>query len=127
MKYALENTENLEKRGARIVAKISADRLQFDIVKETHEQSIEACRVVPDYLFDACIRGILNGFIQHGEPGNLHEKGYAFCDEKQLTDIESLNCYKKFTEMLQWEYDDEQMKTACAHASKKREIQTCLI
>lgn len=114
-KYALENTEDLAKRGEKVIAKIAADQIQFDIVKETHEKSIDACRIVPEFLFVACFEGILNGFIQHGEPGNAHIKGYAFCNETYLNETEEEQCYFGLTRILQWVYSSEEFKKSCQY------------
>lgn len=126
-KYALANTEGLDVdgRGAKVLAKIAADQIQFDIVKPTHEKSLEACHLVPDYLYGACFDGILNGFIQHGEPDNLHDKAYAFCNEKGLSPEEHDSCYDKFTGMLKWTYSKEKMVGVCAEITKDRVVHNC--
>ena len=113
--YALEHTEDLPSRGGKVLAKIAADQIQFDIVKPTHEKSIDACRIVPDYLFEDCFVGIVNGFIQHGEPGKLHIKGYAFCQEDHLTDSERNMCYENLTRMIEYVSTPEEFKTACEY------------
>jgi hypothetical protein len=123
--YALENTEDLHTRGEKVVAKIAADQIQFDIVKDTHEKSIDACRIVPDFLFKACFEGIINGFVQHGEPGNYHVKGYAFCDEAYLTKEESVQCYEGLTRMLEWLYNPEDFKRACDYIEYDPRAQQC--
>ncbi len=114
-KYTLENTEDLKNRGPKVIAKIAADQIQFDIVKDTHTASIDACRLVPSFLFIDCFSGILNGFVQHGEPGNVHQKGYDFCTEEYLNDEERTFCYRDFTRMLQNEYEADQFKKACEY------------
>jgi len=125
MQYALENTQDLEKRGNKVVAKIAADQIQYDIVKDDHSRSIEACSIVPDFLKYECFKGILNGFVQHGDPLNLHIKGYAFCDEFGPAENKIFDCYETLTDMLQWTYKTEQIVEACRYATKIRNVQNC--
>lgn len=115
IQYSLENTEDLATRGEKVIAKVAADHMQFDIVHPTHENNIDACRLVPDFLFKACFEGILNGYIQHGEPGNFHTKGYAFCEETYLTSEERDMCYFGFTRMIQWQYSETDFKKVCQY------------
>jgi len=124
-KYVLDNVENLQERGAKVIAKVAADRIQDSIVNDTHEDSVQACSIVPQFLYESCFRGVLNGFIQHGEPGNLHPKGYAFCGEPSLSKAEQDDCHKTFTYMLQGTYTKEQMKTACEYIQNLREVEAC--
>lgn len=123
--YALKNITNLHTQGEKVIARIAADRIQESIVNTTHEDSIKACAEVPDYLADACFGGILNGFIQHGEPGNLHEKGYSFCDEASLSISQTDRCYAGLTSALISIYSKEQMKAACEYIKPKRDIPEC--
>lgn len=118
-KYVLANTHDLEKRGHKIIAKIAADRIQTTIVNDSHQDSLDACALTPDFLYPTCFRGILNGFIQHGEPHNLHPNGYAFCAEEGVSDSERPGCFEIFTEHLEARYSPEEMKNACQHAREK--------
>ena len=114
MQYVINKTENLEERGAMVVSKISADWIQFDIVNDSNKRNIEACRMVPLFLFDSCIQGIANGFIQHGDPENLHDRAFKFCRADYLTDEEEKACFTHFISMLYWNYDTEKFKTVCS-------------
>jgi plastocyanin len=121
MKYALENVEDLETRGPRVISKISADHIQSTIVRDNHSDSLEACAMVPGYLFDACFDGILNGFIQHGDPKNLHDKGFAFCEEPMQAPASRTDCYQRFVgKFLSYSYNDE--KFAQAYAALPEDI-----
>lgn len=123
--YVIENTDDLPSRGPIVVAKIAADWVQFDIVNNSWERNIEACRTVPDYLFRYCMQGIANGFIQHGEPNNLHTKAFAFCGASYLTENEQKMCFEIFLTMLTWHYSAEQFKEACALIDTKFRILQC--
>lgn len=125
MQYALDNTQDLKARGNKVVAKIAADQIQYDIVKADHTRSIEACDIVPQFLKYECFKGILNGFVQHGDPMKLHIKGYAFCDEFEQAGNDTFDCYETFTQMLQWTYNKEQIKDACVYATQIRKVKSC--
>lgn len=88
--------------------------------------SIEACNEVPAFLYQTCFEGILNGFTQHGEPGNLHPKGYAFCDEfSKVVPSKSSECYENFTNRLKSSYTKEQMIDACMYITADRKVLAC--
>ncbi len=125
MDYALKNIQNLDVSGAKLVSKISADHIQTTIVSNDHSDSIVACDLVPEHLYESCFGGILNGFIQHGNPLNLHEKGYAFCGENGLTQMQQSNCREKYTEHLENVYTLEQMKKSCEYIQAIQKIPTC--
>jgi hypothetical protein len=123
--YIIENVHDLQKRGPRTVSKIAADWIQNDIVKDSWEVNIQACRNVPSYLQKKCIQGIANGFIQHGEPNNLHLKGFAFCAADYLTEEERGICYSSFIGMLRWVYEEDLYLTACGILPEEVSIQYC--
>jgi hypothetical protein len=125
MQYALNHLGDLHVYGARIVAKISADRIQESITKSEHFDSIQACQLVPEYLYEDCFGGILNGFIQHGEPNNLHEKGLAFCSELSTEHKKKESCVEELTHMLAQTYEPSHMKELCAAEQKLRHTRTC--
>jgi plastocyanin len=127
MRYLLANTHDLERNGKKIIAKIAADRIQTSIVYDSHADSLEACSLVPDFLYETCFEGILNGFVQHGEPNNLHPKGYAFCSEEAMPKEQQQGCFESFTRHLKLIYTTDQVKNACSYAAEKygRTIETC--
>ena len=125
MKYALSDLHDLERTGARIVAKISADRIQESIVASSHQDSIDACALVPDFLFNDCFGGILNGFVQHGEPNNLHEKGLAFCAELPQGHPKFATCASEFTGMISSSYTPTRMKEVCEEEPEMETTVTC--
>jgi hypothetical protein len=125
MKYVVTHIDNLQERGPVVVAKIAADWIQFDIVNDSNERNIEACRIIPTFLFESCIQGIANGFIQHGDPANLHERAFKFCSADYLTEEERSLCYRKFLGMLPTHYSPEQFKEACALVDEKYRTLDC--
>ncbi len=125
IQYVVNNIDGVEERGPEVVAKIAADWIQFDIVNPTQERNIEGCRSIPTFLFEACMRGIANGFIQHGEPNNLHPKAFAFCGADYLHEDERSLCFNIFFGMLQVHYSKEQFKQACALVDEKYHTEEC--
>ncbi len=124
--YVSDNIKDIEKDGPVVISKIAADWIQFDIVNTSQERNIEACRAIPKWLLESCIQGIANGFIQHGDPSNLHTKGFAFCLADYLTFDERNLCLQNFTQMLRWYYTEEQFKNACALLHKKEQPEACV-
>ena len=125
MKYALTHVDDITKRGPRIVAKIAADRIQTTIVKDDHLDSLKICELVPDFLYDTCFRGILNGFIQHGEPGSLHQKGLAFCDALPEDHSWKDKCHNSFMSMLRSTYNQTEMAQACEYITPLEKTSAC--
>ncbi len=93
IQYVVNNIHGLEERGPEVVEKIAGDWIQFDIVNDSFERNIEGCRSIPTFLMDACIKGIMNGFVQHGDPTNMHGKGIAFCNADYLSEEERGLCF----------------------------------
>lgn len=125
IQYVVHNMHGLEERGPVVIAKIAADWIQFDIVKESQEQNIEGCRSIPEFLFISCMQGITNGFIQHGEPNNLHEKGFAFCNADYLDEGEKSLCFEFFLGGLRAHYTQEQFQEACALLEEQYRLREC--
>jgi hypothetical protein len=122
--YVVENVDGLEERGPRVVGKIAADWIQFDIVNDSHERNIEGCRLVPKFLLDSCINGLANGFIQHGEPNNMHVKAFTFCNADYLLEEEKEMCFRHFLGMLPYHYDAQHVTEVCNLVPERFQI-TC--
>jgi hypothetical protein len=106
--------------------KASTAWVEHDLPTHTHKASVEACRTVPEDLFQNCFQGILTGFMQHGEPNNEHEKGFAFCSEDYLTTHEKSFCFQSLLHMLRVHYSDEQFAKICPLVDKQYRIPDCL-
>jgi hypothetical protein len=84
--------------------------------------------MLPPFLHKTCFDGILNGFIQHGEPGNMHKKGFAFCREFATTNTsKEAECYDSLLLQLASVYTKSQMQEACSGAVpvKKMTSKSC--
>lgn len=87
--------ENLSEEGeVYLIFKMMGDFMQDDIAKESQVENVANCRVLPEHLYVSCYRGIISGFIGHGDPEKAYVKGLAFCEDKILTDEERGLCYK---------------------------------
>ncbi|HYE22303.1 MAG TPA: hypothetical protein VD998_01795 [Verrucomicrobiae bacterium] len=117
--YVVKNTEDLDRRGPRVIAKLAADFMQFDIVNSDYKNNIQVCRTVPNKLFEHCLNGIINGFIQHGEPENLHTRSLAFCKADYLTENERKSCHHTLLGYLRWHYTVDKMKEVCGLVGKE--------
>jgi hypothetical protein len=111
----------------RSIMKAQTAWVEFDIAKNTHEESVEACRALPENLFSSCLFGIGIGFIQHGEPNNLHEKPIAFCRSTYLDEKEKKLCFAQIIELLQLNYTPKQMLLVCEKLSIQERSGRCSI
>jgi len=125
IQYVVKNTDDLEHNGPKVISKIVADWIQFDIVNDSYERNIEACRAIPAFLLDSCIQGIANGFIQHGDPLNLHGKAFKFCRADYLTSDERSSCFMHFMGMLRWYYTKEKFIEVCNTLDSKDRPREC--
>jgi plastocyanin len=112
--YVVNNLHDIEKTGPRVISKIVADWIQFDIVNTSFNRNIEACRIIPQFLFEPCIDGTTNGFIQHGNPKDLHTKAFEFCQADYLFKNEKVMCFDKTMGSLSGFYNREQMLDMCS-------------
>lgn len=76
------------------ISRLAADFMLDDLVKPTQEQNVRDCRAVPKDMRESCFKGVINGFIAHGEPGKEYVKGLAFCGASYLVDQEKDICYE---------------------------------
>ncbi len=116
-RFALERIPDLEKNGEKVIARIAADHIEKTIVNENHTDSIEACALSPQFLSDACFKGIINGFLQHGEPQNFHVKALTFCKELPTTHPNSKSCENLVLEIAKTEYSTQQRESVCTKES----------
>lgn len=97
----------------RTVMKATTAWVEFDLAKGAHKASVEACRTIPTTFFKSCMLGINIGFIQHGEPNNLHKKAFDFCRSDYLLEDEQKLCFTQIIELLRSEYSPKQFSIAC--------------
>lgn len=111
----------------RSLLKASAAWVEHDLSTNNHKDNVEACRSVPEDMFSDCFRGIGVGFIQHGEPDNMHEKAFAFCRSDYLTDPERELCFTMMPQMLADSYSPQQFTAACHTLAPSEKYGLCSI
>ena len=117
-KYVISEIKNPEDADTSI-AKLAADFMQDDIVKDDYTRNVQACRMVPNYLFEHCFGGIVNGFVQHGEPEKQHVKGLAFCQSEILTEEERDICYASMMSFSKSTLSTESFLEVCELVNEK--------
>lgn len=123
-KYVIDEIPNPEHQDS-VILKLAADFMQDDLVKENQLRNVEACRIVPPYLFEPCFRGVVNGFIQHGEPGKQHIKALTFCKAGYLSERERELCYQSILGLMKGSAPSEQFSEICSLIDKTHSAQYC--
>jgi len=116
--FVVSQIENPEDADSSI-AKLAADFMQDDIVKDDYTRNVKACRGVPEYLYEPCFGGIVNGFIQHGEPEKQHVKGLAFCQSSLLSQRERDMCYSSMLSFSRSTLSSETFREVCSLVDEK--------
>lgn len=99
--------------------------IEGDIAHGNYQDSVEACTLTEGIFFEACLEGLASGFVEHGEPNNMHVAGFSFCEEYFTGDTKEL-CLHKMVGALYWSYDDEHLAIACRAVQTKEEPSACL-
>ncbi|MBI3420893.1 MAG: hypothetical protein HY006_02415 [Candidatus Sungbacteria bacterium] len=97
-----------------VVGTGAAALMQSDIIKEDHTDYIFACRKLGSRLALPCIKGVIGGFLAHGEPDKEYIKALAFCRSPELLSDERSACYEHLTIRLKSIYAREKVNTICA-------------
>lgn len=114
VEYVFDTMVEPEKNAPRALQTFARSFIEVDIVHGDYQESMEACRLVPSYLFEGCIRGLASGFTEHGEPNNMHEEGFSFCRSGYMTPEEYRICITSMVGMLSHQYSPELLAQACS-------------
>lgn len=88
-------SENISSEiSVRTISKLAADFMQDDIVNPDQAKNVLGCRRLLEFLQRPCFKGILVGFVAHGQPGIEHIKLLQFCQDSLLTMEERETCYE---------------------------------
>ncbi len=98
--------------------------IEMEITSGKYQDSVDACHIVSGPLAVACMEGLVLGFVTHGEPGNAHEEGFAFCRTYYEGNERTL-CLTKMLDELSWNYTSSQMKEACAFLGNNERTTKC--
>jgi len=107
------------------IVKTAAAWIKYTIPKNDQSDIITACRKLRDDLFYSCINGILFGYVQHGEPDNLHPKAFEFCSSEYLGSGESQYCFDRMLFFLKTEYSSQKMTQACLELNQPDQYNSC--
>ncbi len=107
--------------------KVSAAWVEHDLATGEHQANVEACRTVQGELFAECFLGIGIGFVQHGEPDNMHEKAFAFCRSDYLTPAERTTCFTQMPDLLVSSYSPERIAQACSTLAPSERYGRCAL
>jgi hypothetical protein len=108
----------------RILHTFARSFIETDIVSGNFQDSVDACALVPDSLFDACIKGLAVGFITHGHPEKAYEQGFTFCTDYYEGVSRSL-CLQKMMEEVVLHYSADQVAAACSLLPKEEYVSSC--
>ena len=86
---------------ARVVFIVTVSgMMQLGVATEIQYDFILACREVPDYLKENCIKSITGGMMEHGNPGEEHIKLLEFCQSDILLSDERSICFDSLLEKM---------------------------
>lgn len=126
MEYVLTALHESDIPQERIIRTFARSFIEFEIAEGTFKDSVDACGLVSDDLFESCMQGLAAGFITHGEPNHMHEKGFAFCRTYYEEEKRSL-CFEKMIDELLWNYSVAQMVNACKELTVAERPQQCAL
>jgi plastocyanin len=109
----------------RVLHTLARSFIEMDIVGGDFKGSVEACAAVPEYLFNECLHGLVLGFVTHGEPGSMHEAGFAFCRDQYEGESRAV-CIEDMVAELSLVYFEEQLHAACMQLDESEKPSTCL-
>ena len=120
----LDSTSALLERSPRVLHTLARSFIESDIASGDFEGSVEACAAVPEEYFSECMRGLALGFATHGDPGNLHAAGFAFCESYYEGGTQSL-CFEKMVDELYLNYGAQAVRNACAELGPAKRPSAC--
>lgn len=120
MRYVLSAIPGILSDSPRVLHSLVRSFIEMDIATGEYTQSVAACGIVPQALKTECMRGFAIGFATHGEPGNMHEQGFAFCRDVYAGE-ERATCLKVMVRELIARYPDERMRAACQQLSTEEQ------
>ena len=99
---------------AKIMISSAAAGLMEDfITREDNSSFVYMCRKLPEGIKESCLKGVVLGFVAHGDPGKEYIKGAAFCALKIMTEEERERCYPELVSFLAGSYPEKELKTIC--------------
>ena len=93
LKFVSVLTDGHAEMGVNYLAGMAAasNLLGFDLDKIS--ASLQACRDLAFNLKDSCLKGLAQGYLEHGTPALEYRDAIKFCRLDLLTDIERQTCF----------------------------------
>lgn len=126
MRYFVNKMPHLEAYAPRVLNTFARSFIELDIARGNFEHAVAACRLLPSDLRDACMDGLANGFVEHGEPNKQYIAGFAFCRSDLLTAPERNSCFTHMADELWWSYDPKLFSMACSTLAPEEKKSGCL-
>ncbi len=124
MEYMLDEIPEILLSTPRVLLTFARGFIEMEIGSHSFKDSVEACDATPSDLFEACLHGLATGFVTHGEPGRMHEAGFAFCAEYYQGERRA-QCLEFMVEELAWNYSALKLAEACGELSKEDQPEGC--
>ena len=81
--------------------------------KSDKYKMILSCRALQKRLRTPCLKGFVEGFLEHGTPGVEYVEALEFCRLEQMTQEERRNCFWYALDLSGW-YPKEKIEQICA-------------
>lgn len=87
--------------------------MQRDVNKEDLTNYVQNCRKLSANLSLVCLRGVVWGLAQHGEPEKEYVKILKFCSNSPLNTQEKKSCYQEASDQFYRMYSSEKVASIC--------------
>lgn len=78
---------------------------------DTRAEYAAVCRST--VISDSCLRGLVSGILEHGEPNREYEEVISFCENSNLNKEEKINCYSDLINLSKALYPSEKFREIC--------------
>lgn len=115
-------TENDFRKGSSFAEKEKDDiyaitTIEYLIAFESYQNDtdtlVDVCRTVQNRLHLPCIKGLVHGFMEKGDPGQEYIKAGEFCGRADFTDDEKEVCYKELVNYSNRIYPKDKASGIC--------------
>lgn len=87
---------------------------------EPYHSVLARCREISDGAYLVCLRSVVNGMFEHGEPRHEYEKVLELCASHILGDSQKDACYEYLSIRLRRFFDNDEVRRICALLPKER-------
>jgi plastocyanin len=86
---------------------------------ESFPKVLGECRKLPDDYRGPCVRGFVQGLLEHGNPGIEYKKALSFCRISELTAVERDACLTAALGSVETWYSKDLARSICAEATNE--------